>query len=641
MRTKTILFVVFSLISINTLAIEKRVALVWGNSNYPDGVWGELPACVNDAKTMDSIFHILGFTTLVLYDGNINEMRRSVKEFSKIAEDADVVVFYYSGHGVYKQGRYYLIPAKTRFGSIAITSDFFPESDFLDVTRNARLRMLFYDACRNELENDEQNTTKGYNPNIVRPQNIGQEFDDKHPTGLVYYCATATGKTEATGSSKLSHFTEVLSKYITYPGNFNDVFLRYISYEHPSARCYGGYYNQFRFNLLTESADGPREKPDQEVSVSITSNAPNAKLIINGKEYEIGKSLLYKVGHTYDYLITADGYMPYNGRLDVSEKTPNNLKVQMDKIDHATIIISSNTKAYVNFDGKYIGETPLKYETTKGIHSVSLSAKGYRDYTLSVNIKQKQETTHVNLFRKPYWYWDNDEHDECTVIGYSYGPQYQIGLNGHYRFEESRFSIGVNIATSTGLFRGLHDDNIHVSVVSGGDVQVTTTSVVNGSTVSYQTTTHNESINSDTYSPDIDPYDEATTYDANFLVLLNFGYNLCNGLMIEAGMGAASHCDKIYLPHYYSKQTITTTDLTTGEVVAGPTTEYVRQDNEMWITNNAKWSPATRIGLKTFIPLTKKLYDNVFITIGGGYTYLFSNKEYSSWDANIGIALTF
>lgn len=49
------------------------------------------------------------------------------------------------------------------------------------------------------------------------------------------------------------------------------------------------------------------------------------------------------------------------------------------------------------------------------------------------------------------------------------------------------------------------------------------------------------------YSEEIDPYLEAKWYDSNFLLLANAGYNICNGLMAEAGFGAAHHSSNIHM----------------------------------------------------------------------------------------------
>ena len=69
-------------------------------------------------------------------------------------------------------------------------------------------------------------------------------------------------------------------------------------------------------------------------------------------------------------------------------------------------------------------------------------------------------------------------------------------------------------------------------------------------------------------------------------------------------------------------------------MVGEPKNEYVLSDGSTWIKEDVKWSPAMRLGTKINIPVGQ----DFFFTVGGGYTYAFSNSKCSSWDASIGIA---
>ena len=82
--------------------------------------------------------------------------------------------------------------------------------------------------------------------------------------------------------------------------------------------------------------------------------------------------------------------------------------------------------------------------------------------------------------------------------------------------------------------------------------------------------------------------------------------------MFEASIGAAYHQD-IY---YYEQKS-------------------ENRSESDWFRRNTKWSPAFRLGTKLFIPVDS--YGDCCLTLGGGYTFLTNNNNYSSWDVNLGI----
>ena len=67
--------------------------------------------------------------------------------------------------------------------------------------------------------------------------------------------------------------------------------------------------------------------------------------------------------------------------------------------------------------------------------------------------------------------------------------------------------------------------------------------------------------------------------------------------------------------------------------------EYTKQDIDQWYKQNGKWSFATRVGTRFILPLIPS--DDIYFSLGGGYTFLLGNNKYNSWDANIGICWGF
>src|SRR4029453_6378416 len=88
---------------------EKPIALVIGNSAYQ-----KVPPLANparDAAAMAEMFKNAGFDIVQSrHDLGIADMRRTLRDFSDEARDADVAIIYYAGHGMEIDGVNYLIP---------------------------------------------------------------------------------------------------------------------------------------------------------------------------------------------------------------------------------------------------------------------------------------------------------------------------------------------------------------------------------------------------------------------------------------------------------------------------------------------------------------------------------------------------
>ena len=120
-------------------------------------------------------------------------------------------------------------------------------------------------------------------------------------------------------------------------------------------------------------------------------------------------------------------------------------------------------------------------------------------------------------------------------------------------------------------------------------------------------------------------------------MLANMGYSPINGLMLEVGLGAGYHQDRYYMNDTYYIKTNTITDPSTGK--ASESYEYTKTGIDQWYKQNGKWSFATRVGTRFILPLIPS--DDIYFSLGGGYTFLLGNKKYNSWDGNIGICWGF
>jgi hypothetical protein len=127
---------------------EKRVALVIGISRYQ-----QVPPLGNpahDAAAMGSLFRKAGFDVVDdKRDLGIVDLRRAVREFSEKAQDADIAVVYYAGHGIEVDGLNYLVPADAK-----LARDFDVDDEAVSLDRVLRaldpvkhLRLVILDAC--------------------------------------------------------------------------------------------------------------------------------------------------------------------------------------------------------------------------------------------------------------------------------------------------------------------------------------------------------------------------------------------------------------------------------------------------------------------------------------------------------------
>ena len=100
---------------------EKRVALIVGNSTYQT-----VPQLANpsrDASAVAKMFRDAGFDTVdvQLNVGNL-EFKRAIRKFEATADQADIAVVYYAGHGFEIGGVNYLIPVDARLASDAASN---------------------------------------------------------------------------------------------------------------------------------------------------------------------------------------------------------------------------------------------------------------------------------------------------------------------------------------------------------------------------------------------------------------------------------------------------------------------------------------------------------------------------------------
>lgn len=100
------------LVQIQGAIAAKRVALVIGNSAYasPD----EIRTARQDAAAIAEVLTRLGFSVIEDIDSDQRSMRVFIRQFSDAVANAEIALFYYSGHAVQWKGLNYLLPIGAR-----------------------------------------------------------------------------------------------------------------------------------------------------------------------------------------------------------------------------------------------------------------------------------------------------------------------------------------------------------------------------------------------------------------------------------------------------------------------------------------------------------------------------------------------
>ncbi len=201
-------------IKLEAAMAEKRIALVFGNSNYRNNSTLKNP--VNDANLMEGTLKELGFEVIKRLNAGKDEMMAAIREFNEKLPSYNVALFYYAGHGNQVDGKNFMIPTDAllekptdcRFEAIAV--DFVVE-EFERYQDNTNIVIL--DACRN---NPYANWARG-NEAGYRAMNFS--------SGTIIAFATSEGATAADGSGANGLFTEELVKQMAVPQSVYQVFM--------------------------------------------------------------------------------------------------------------------------------------------------------------------------------------------------------------------------------------------------------------------------------------------------------------------------------------------------------------------------------------------------------------------------------
>lgn len=187
---------------------ERRLALVVGNSEYGKQNYLENP--VHDAEDIASKLGTMDFEIIKLTNGTLKQMDDAISDFGAKAKSYDVVLFYFSGHGLQSKGENYLMPIDAELNSEAdIKYKCFPLNLLLDKLdeSNCPMKIVVLDACRN-------------NPFMKRwhrgSGSVGLASVSP-PKGTYISFSTAAGSVALDGVGRHSPFTQAFLETLDMP----------------------------------------------------------------------------------------------------------------------------------------------------------------------------------------------------------------------------------------------------------------------------------------------------------------------------------------------------------------------------------------------------------------------------------------
>ena len=199
---------------------EKRVALIIGNGAYSHKA--QLANPVHDAEDVATALKRTNFEVIFAADLGQAEMQDAAINFSRAARNADVALFYYSGHAMQFNGVNYLMPIDAKLDDEADLKRFIRVDDIMNDLQQAKnLRILVLDSCRDNPFAESLKRSLG----STRSSSVRQGLSKMDaPLGTIVSFSTQAGQTADDGNGRNSPYTAAFLKRIEEPEEIGDVF---------------------------------------------------------------------------------------------------------------------------------------------------------------------------------------------------------------------------------------------------------------------------------------------------------------------------------------------------------------------------------------------------------------------------------
>jgi uncharacterized caspase-like protein len=182
------------------------MALVIGNSAYPAA---PLTNPRNDAQAIAERFRRYGIEVDLVLDANRRRMVDALANFAAKAQDADVTLLFYAGHGMQVNGVNYLLPTDIDLASgkpLSITLEAVSLNGLLEEHLPGKTKVVFLDACRDNPLARSLSAARGGAARGLAPMNAA--------TGTLISYATRDGSTASDGSKGNSPYTSALLQHL-------------------------------------------------------------------------------------------------------------------------------------------------------------------------------------------------------------------------------------------------------------------------------------------------------------------------------------------------------------------------------------------------------------------------------------------
>jgi hypothetical protein len=208
--------------SVGSSFAETRVALVIGNGAYQNAP--QLPNPANDANDVAAALRRDGFDTILATNLTRDGMEEAAIRFSRAARDADVAMFYYSGHAIQFAGINYLAPVDIQLQDEADLRRMIRVDEIvLDLQQAKNLRILVLDSCRDNPLADQLKRSIGTTRSLPLQRGLAK-IDS--PQGMIVAYATQAGRTAEDGNGRNSPYTSAFLRNIEAKQEIGTIFRR-------------------------------------------------------------------------------------------------------------------------------------------------------------------------------------------------------------------------------------------------------------------------------------------------------------------------------------------------------------------------------------------------------------------------------
>lgn len=186
--------------ALQSQAVERRVALVIGNSNY---VSSALKNPANDAKDISDKLKKLNFEVIIRVNLTSKQIGSTLREFKSKLTPGSVALVFYAGHGLQIKGENYLPTVDAEiFTEEDVQNQSLSTKQIMNVLDDSktRLNLVFLDACR------DNPFARGFR------SGAGGLAKVDAPSGTLFSFATRPGSVASDGKGRNGLYTESLLK---------------------------------------------------------------------------------------------------------------------------------------------------------------------------------------------------------------------------------------------------------------------------------------------------------------------------------------------------------------------------------------------------------------------------------------------